>query len=184
MKPSIENHILKTILNLSPFDFLEQKHIHETIAWIESGAPLFRIKKPDVPERHLVSYFVLFDEKTSKILLVDHKKAQLWLPTGGHVELDEDPKETVRRECFEELMIEAQFWKEDPLFLTSTQTVGLTAGHTDVSLWYVLKGDSQQEYVFDRDEFYEIRWFDLKDIPKASDPHMERFIKKLESFVS
>ncbi|HQS84698.1 MAG: NUDIX hydrolase [Alphaproteobacteria bacterium 16-39-46] len=180
MNNAIKDLILKTISEIVPFDSLEQEHILETKSWIESGAPIFRIKKPDVPNKHLVSYFVLFDEKASKILLVDHKKAQLWLPTGGHVELDEDPKEAVRRECFEELRTQAQFWCEEPLFLTSTKTVGLTSGHWDVSLWYVLKGDSQAEYLFDRDEFEEIRWFNLKDIPAASDPHMKRFIEKLE----
>lgn len=30
---------------------------------------------------------------------MDHKKAQLWLLLGGHVEIDEDPEEPVRREC-------------------------------------------------------------------------------------
>ena len=181
MNNALKDFILKTISEITPFDSLEQEHIQETKSWIESGASIFRIKKPDVPNKHLVSYFVLFDEKASKVLLVDHKKAQLWLPTGGHVEPDEDPKDAARRECFEELGTQAQFWKEEPLFLTSTKTVGLTAGHTDVSLWYVLKGDSQETYLFDRDEFEEIRWFDLKDLPATSDPHMQRFIKKLEA---
>ncbi len=143
---------------ITPCDALEAGHIQDTINWIESGAPLFRIIKPDIPNKHLVSYFVIFNEKTLKILLVDHKKAQLWLPAGGHVELNEDPKETVRSECLEELSVPANFWCEVPIFLTSTITVGLTAGHTDVSLWYVLRGDQQTHYVFDSDEFNEIRW--------------------------
>ena len=45
---------------------------------------------------------------------------------------------TVKREAIEELGIEANFFLRDPLFLTITQTVGPTAGHTDVSLWYLL----------------------------------------------
>ena len=67
------------------------------------------------------------------------------------------------------------------IFLTSTLTVGLTAGHTDVSLWYVLKGDSNKAYEFDKEEFNDIRWFHLNDVPyKKSDPHMGRFIQKLK----
>ena len=42
--------------------------------------------KPDVPPKHLVSYFALVDERRGKLLLVDHKLAGLWLPSGGHVE--------------------------------------------------------------------------------------------------
>lgn len=172
--------VLKIVKNLKAFDQLEAAHINDTIAWIESGVPIFRIAKPDVPHKHLVAYFVLFDEKAAKILLTDHRKSGLWLPAGGHVEINEDPKETARRECLEELNVQADFWCEDPLFLTSTVTVGLTPGHVDVSIWYILKGDITHPYVFDEREFKAIEWFDFDKIPyEKSDPHMERFIQKL-----
>jgi 8-oxo-dGTP pyrophosphatase MutT (NUDIX family) len=171
-------HIISAII---PYDDLEQEHINDTCLWIESGAPIFRVQKPDIPNKHLVSYFVLFDAVHQKILLVDHKKALLWLPTGGHVEIDEDPKTTVERECLEELGVRADFWEPEPLFITSTLTLGLTAGHTDVSLWYMLKGDSHATYEFDKEEFNEVRWFHLNDVPyDKSDPHMRRFIEKLK----
>lgn len=172
------------IARMHPFDPLEQNHINDALTWVRSGVPIFRIHKPDYPDKHLVSYFVLFDEAASKILLVDHKKAQLWLPSGGHVEVDEHPFETAKRECFEELQIQADFWCDEPIFITSTVTVGLTAGHTDISLWYLLKGDSQQNYLFDKDEFHSIRWFHLNEIPyDRSDPHMQRFITKLKGML-
>jgi len=173
------SQILDSIISC---DHLEQMHLEETKAWVESGAPLFRIKKPDVPNKHLVSYFLLFDFDAQKVLLVDHKKAQLWLPTGGHVEVDEHPKQAVIRECKEELGVDAEFFYEHPIFLTSTETVGLTAGHTDVSLWYVLKGDHRQKYHYDQEEFNAVQWFELDRIPFGrSDPHMKRFIEKLKT---
>jgi 8-oxo-dGTP diphosphatase len=178
---SIRENIHHLISAIIPYDDVEQEHINDTRLWIESGAPIFRVQKPDVPNKHLVSYFVLFDDVYQKILLVDHKKALLWLPAGGHVEIDEDPKTTASRECLEELNVTADFWSPHPLFLTSTLTVGLTAGHTDVSLWYVLKGDSNKAYEFDQSEFNDIRWFRLDEIPHdKSDPHMRRFIEKLK----
>ncbi len=174
----------RIVFSLCPFDVIENQHIQETLSWIRSGAPLYRIQKPDVPPKHLVSYFVVWDEKAHKILLVDHKKAQLWLPSGGHVEEGEDPKMTVERECMEELSIKAEFWRENPIFLTVTPTVGLTAGHIDVSLWYVLKGNSSYKLQFDIEEFNAVCWFGLKDIPfEKSDPHMERFINKFKTFL-
>jgi len=184
--PSVTSQsvVAEIVEGIQPFDNLEKEHLQGTLSWIKSGAPLFRIQKPDTPPQHLVSYFVLFDEGAQKILLVDHKKAQLWLPSGGHVELDENPKETVERECFEELNIQADFWCEDPVFITVTKTVGLTAGHTDVSLWYILRGNHRDAYHFDGEEFHGIRWFDFKDIPfEKSDPHMGRFIQKLRGML-
>lgn len=177
---TINQTIEAIILSIVPYDGLEQQHINETLAWIRSGVPLFRIEKPAMPPKHLVSYFVLIDEEAHKILLVDHKKAQLWLPSGGHVEPHEHPADAAARECLEELGITAEFWQEAPLFLTSTVTVGLTAGHTDVSLWYVLKGDHQQTYVFDAEEFSAIQWFGFDEIPyDRTDSHMGRFMMKL-----
>lgn len=183
-------HCVKTlslqnlISRIHPFDEIEKTQINETLCWIKSGAPLYRVQKPDIPPQHLVVYFVVFDQKAGKILLVDHKQAKRWLPTGGHVEVDEDPFEAVKRECFEELQLQADFWSPFPLFLTSTITVGLTAGHTDVSLWYVLKGDHLQNYPFDTQEFQRIQWFDLTQIPyEQSDPHLRRFIQKLQDIL-
>ncbi len=178
----IKQNILSIISAITPYDTLEQKHIEDTISWIQSGAPIFRVHKPNIPNKHLVSYFVLFDEPQRKLLLVDHKKASLWLPTGGHVEADEDPKTTVERECLEELGINAEFWMPNPLFITSTITVGLTAGHTDISLWYVLKGDNSKRLQYDQGEFNNAHWFCLDEIPyEKSDPHMKRFVEKLNN---
>jgi 8-oxo-dGTP pyrophosphatase MutT (NUDIX family) len=177
-------NIVHIIDNIKPWDALESAHIQDTLTWIHSGAPIFRIEKPDIPNKHLVSYFVVIDPNTLQVLLVDHKKAALWLPAGGHVEINEDPKETVRRECLEELGVEANFWFSDPIFLTSKVTVGHAGDHTDVSVWYVLKGDCQHEYAFDHTEFHQIQWFSFNEIPyQKSDPHMQRFIDKLSSML-
>ncbi|MBX9620844.1 MAG: NUDIX hydrolase [Alphaproteobacteria bacterium] len=176
-----EQNVVDVISTIIPFDDLESQQILETLTWIRSGAQIFRLQKPDIPPKHLVSYFILFDENAQKILLVDHKKSQLWLPAGGHVESGEYPQDTVSRECLEELGICADFWCRSPFFLTSTVTVGLTPGHTDVSLWYILKGNEDASYSFDRGEFNAIKWFGWDEVPfKKSDPHMERFIQKLK----
>ncbi len=181
----IRNKIKDLIGNMDPLDELEQEHANEAISWINSGQEIFRLEKPDIPHKHLVSYFCLFDPNEQLILLVDHKKAQLWLPAGGHVDPGEHPTSTASRECFEELGIDAEFFLDSqPIFITSTQTVGLTAGHTDVSLWYVLKGNSKIDLKFDEGEFGAIRWFDLENIPfKKSDPHMRRFVSKMKTLL-
>lgn len=173
--------IAALIRAIQPLDALEQDHLNTTLAWIASSAPLFRVAKPATPSQHLVSYFVLVDPTRKKLVLVDHKLAGLWLPGGGHVEPDEHPQATVLREAKEELDIHANFLLDEPLFLTVTETVGATAGHTDVSLWYVLRGDSTQQLRFDEQEFHTICWFTFDALPFAkSDPHLSRFMAKLK----
>lgn len=169
-------------MSITPHDNLEKQHIDNTVAWINSGEQIFRIRKPDIPNKHLVAYFVMLDKDKEKILLVDHKKAELWLPAGGHVELNEDPYKTVIRECMEELYITPEFLLKQPFFLTQAVTVGKTAGHTDVSLWYIILGDSNLQYNYNHKEFLTINWFTLDNIPyEKSDPHMKRFVHKLKN---
>ena len=163
-----------------PLDALEAKHRTDALAWVESGADLCRVTKPATPPKHLVSYFAVVDGEN--ILLVDHKNAQLWLPSGGHVEPGEHPRETVARELFEELGFKASHDIGPPLMITSTETVGLTAGHTDVSLWYVVRGERGQALRYDEGEFNGVRWFDFSEVPyDRTDPHMRRFVQKLRS---
>ncbi|NKB68473.1 MAG: NUDIX domain-containing protein [Candidatus Latescibacteria bacterium] len=170
--------ILQEVTQIAPYDELEKAHKLAAIDWIQSGAELFRTAKPATPPQHLVSYFVLTDGDF--FLLVEHRNAGLWLPTGGHVEPDEHPRDAVVREAEEELAIEAQFIFDSPLFITVTQTVGRTAGHTDVSLWYVLSHPRTARLQFDADEFKSVRWFHKDRLPlEHCDPHMGRFAAKL-----
>jgi len=183
--PSIRSDIDKIVSGIIPFDPLEEEQKQFVRKWIQSGDEIFRIAKPATPDMHLVSYFAVISPTEKKILLVDHRNAQLWLPPGGHVEPNEHPKDTVKREIREELGIDADFLLECPLFVTISKTSGAATGigHTDVSLWYVLNGCTQERLNYDREEFKQIRWFGLDEIPYAkSDPYMDRFIAKLVKY--
>ncbi len=118
----VRSEILGLIRDIRPFDTLEAEHAKDAIQWIESGNEIFRIKKPDMPDKHLVSYICMLDKRERKILLVEHRKAKLWLPAGGHVDPGEHPTVTAGRECLEELKIDAKFLFEHPIFITSTLT--------------------------------------------------------------
>lgn len=181
----MRNTIKQLILSIEPYDDLENEQINDIIKWIDSGEEIFRIQKPAIPPKHLVSYYVIIDPDKRKILLLDHVNAGLWLPGGGHIEKDEHPKEAVEREIYEELKVSAEFISEKPFFITQTVTVGKTAGHTDVSLWYLIRGDSSKKIIYDSVEFNGYKWFDYSDLSnndgKGFDPHMKRFTMKFLS---
>lgn len=176
----MRKQIRDEVISITPFDAMEREDISRCLTWIDSGLALCRIAKPATPPMHLVSYFVVVDE--GHVLLVDHRNAQLWLPPGGHVEPGELPRVTVERELQEELGFAALHPIDAPLFVTITTTVGLTAGHTDVSLWYVVRASRHQSFKFDEGEFVDARWFSFEEVPfERTDPHMKRFIAKLAS---
>jgi 8-oxo-dGTP diphosphatase len=170
--------VREEVESVEPFDALEHAHRADVLAWIDSGVELCRTQKPATPPKHLVSYFVLVDH--DHVLLVDHKNAQLWLPSGGHVEPGEHPRATVARELREELGLDFCDAHDTPAMLTISETVGITRGHTDVSLWYVINADRGLALAFDAEEFHSVRWFHFREAPLSrSDPHLRRFFEKL-----
>ena len=183
----IRETISKIVRDIRPFDALEKEHQEDALSWIDSGAEIFRIAKPDTPSKHLVSYFVVMDAEKRTILLVDHINAEKWLPTGGHVEPGEDPKVTVCRESAEELAIEARFLFPEPIFVSQMTTGGKNAGHTDVCLWYVISGNADTEIQYEEREFNGIRWFPFDEVLETDiallDEHLHRFVSKLKTLV-
>lgn len=181
--------IAALIAGIRPFDQLERDQLAGAAAWVASGAPLCRTAKPATPPQHLVSYVLVVDPARRQALLVDHKLAGLWLPCGGHVEPGEHPSATAERELAEELGLPASFLLPGPLFLTVTETVGATAGHTDVSLWYVVRADSRpagiSQLAGDEGEFHDVRWFPFDELPHPrTDPHLQRCVDKLVGYLS
>ncbi|MFE1949717.1 NUDIX hydrolase [Streptomyces sp. NPDC059524] len=179
-------HFLKLIGAIEPWDDLERDHRETATRWIVGGAPIYRVRKPDVPAMHLVCYFVVLDQTRGQLLLVAHRKAGLWLPAGGHVEPGEDPWAAVVRECREELDIGAEaspVTGRAPLFLSVTETRG-QGTHTDVSLWYLLDADADSITSYDQAEFSAIRWLTEEQVlgepVELLDPHMHRFVHKLQ----
>lgn len=181
--------IIRDVSDIVPYDQLEAEHQRDICAWLRSGVNPFRLQKPDIPPQHLVSYFVLIDPEHSSILLVDHIKAQLWVPSGGHVMFNESPYQAVLREIREEFGIPAVFLRNNrkPFFVTKTQTGGLTPGHTDISLWYLLHGSIHDTPRYDRTEFTDVEWYTTDEIletdPVIFDTHMHRFTAKLIGYL-
>ena len=184
--PSDVQKILAQVSSIIPFDDVEQAHRDDALDWLAATDDVFRRVPPRIPPKQLVSYFVLQDPVDGSVLLVDHRKAGLWLPTGGHVDPGEDPVETVKREAREELGIDAVFASDppQPSFITVTETNGPAEHrHTDVSLWFLLAGSRGQSLIPDMREFVSVRWWTPAEISAADaacfDPHLGRFLTKV-----
>ncbi|NKY54267.1 NUDIX domain-containing protein [Nocardia vermiculata] len=171
---------------ITPVDDLEQEHIEQTLSWLARTDDIYRRIPPAIPSPHLVAYVVLVDPGERGVYLGRHRKSGLHLPMGGHVEIGEHPLAAARREAVEELGVEVFFdvVGERPFLLTVTPTVGPSGGHVDTSLWYVARGCRLRDFDLDPTEFDGGRWWGLDPcgLPDT-DPHLPRFIRKLDSFL-
>lgn len=111
----------------------------------------------------------VIDPLTKKILLVKHKKYNKWVQPGGHVEENEVPEETARREAYEETGIKVdilgdRFPRENdyikPLGIQCNRTDDIN--HVDIIYAAVPIRDGLLQY--DPKESTNIGWFSRDEL--------------------
>ena len=53
--------------------------------------------RDEEPKTHFCVYFFPYDKATKKVFMVHHKKANLWLSPGGHIDRGETPIQALER---------------------------------------------------------------------------------------
>lgn len=126
-------------------------------------------------QRHFTATVYILHE--GKTLLLYHKKHNIWVPPGGHVEANETPAETAKREAFEETGIEIEFIKQENVwfeefsnatsierpYLMLLENIPATAkepAHQHMDFIYVAKLVSIQQAT----EAHNMRWFTLEEV--------------------
>ncbi|HVZ12358.1 MAG TPA: NUDIX hydrolase [Patescibacteria group bacterium] len=72
------------------------------------------MRKTQEGEKHYTaSAWILTKTNPQKLLLIKHKKFNLWLQPGGHIEKFENPIEAVIRETFEETGVDISFLSDE-----------------------------------------------------------------------
>ena len=118
-----------------------------------------KLIRDENPEDHFCVFIVPFDRKTGKVFLGHHKKANDWIPPGGHIEKNETPIESAIREAKEELGISVS---ERELKLFTLDYLDISAPDRACKLhwhiWYVFNTE-ETNYLFEGDEFHDAGWF-------------------------
>lgn len=115
----------------------------------------------------------------SKVLLINHKAAGMWLPVGGHVELDEDPEEALVREIREESGLDVELIgglrpaAEDvgtkPLLAPLYMDIHATShkSHRHIGLVYFARSETDR-VTLAAGEHNDIRWFTRDELSDST----------------
>lgn len=141
-------------------------------------------------ESHFAVFFIGYDPDTRKVFIGRHKKAQLWLPNGGHIEEGELPIDTLKLEVSEEWGYEVSGIEEiEPGLLTITiidnerQTC-----KTHYDIWYFI-ALNEGKFKYDEEkvhkEFEEIGWKTIEQARQlVTHPQTLKALRYLEEKLS
>lgn len=112
---------------------------------------------------HYCAFFLPYDQARGEIYLGHHKKANDWIPPGGHLEPGETPSQAAIREMQEELGVVISQAELEP-FALSVKSIGRPeqgcVAHYDV--WHLVHV-SAQPFAYLKSEFYDARWFPVAE---------------------
>lgn len=155
---------------------------HETFVRFEQRLESGLLTRDEHPPTHFSVYFLPINSISKRVFLVHHKKANIWLSPGGHVDRGEYPEQTLAREIREELGISYLFTSPPRPFLFTIVDINdeKFPCKTHFDLWYAIETEGQ-DFQIDPVEFYETRWL---AIPEArtlvTDPSNLYALQKIE----
>lgn len=133
---------------------------------------------PEDADRDFTAGALVIEE--GEILLIKHSKLDTWLHPGGHIEGDETPDETAKRETLEETGIEIEFVEEQDFEVPESDNLPkpfninlhhISEDHMHCAFMFLArkKEDGEASHSHEHDG---MRWFseeelrDLEDIPE------------------
>ena len=118
----------------------------------------------------VATVYIFFDDK---VLLIHHKKLNTWLPLGGHIEEDETPDDTVKREVKEEVNLDIEILNQSQiskegnvvkkLALPFDVDVHNVGNHNHCSFFYIAEAINPNDLKINN-ELKNFRWFNKKDL--------------------
>lgn len=112
-----------------------------------------------------VTIFIVND--AGQVLLVNHPRYNMWIPPGGHVELDEDPEQALYKEIQEETGLDVEILTGKPdiqspnvKFIVAPSYMDVhtaNAPHKHISMVYFARAKSSNFIL--SDEHDELKWF-------------------------
>lgn len=140
-----------------------------------------RILREEGTKKHFCAACFIVNIREKKIFLGNHIKAGFWLSgVGGHMDIDESPEETARREFVEELSYKAP--REFELFdIIHFENVNRPTCADHYDFLFLVRFDSLPNFKYDKKEFHSAQWLTFNEALRV--PTVEAFTNKLKKLI-
>lgn len=122
----------------------------------------------------VIAGYIIHQNKT---LLIHHKKLDIWLPVGGHIDKNETPDQALLREIKEEIDIDVKILNKSDMpldentkynlatpFCVNVHSVG---DHNHCCLFYICKAVNPEQLKINN-ELKDFKWFTKDDLNNNS----------------
>jgi len=125
----------------------------------------------EITRHFTATTFIVYRDR---VLLHLHKKLNVWLPVGGHIDRDELPEQAAQREALEETGLKVELYRPDPRLSFSDGAVHLhrpvhlllediNPFHQHIDFIYYAAASSS-EFKPQSGETDQVRWFSREDL--------------------
>lgn len=130
-----------------------------------------------------VAVFVVHNQK---ILLLKHRKLNMWLPPGGHVDANELPDDAAVREVMEETGLDVSLVGEKGLNINyprqliiprGIQVEDIQADHQHINLVYFATLVGKSQFTPNK-ESTKMGWYSLDDLPLDVNDEIRAWCKR------
>ncbi|MBI4973964.1 NUDIX domain-containing protein [Candidatus Roizmanbacteria bacterium] len=175
---NIKSVLLNRIEKLAKKSYVDREVLNECRDALEYNKGL--IKKDNI-SHHFCCFLVPLYLPAKSIFLVHHIKAKSWIPPGGHIDPDETPESTVKREFQEELDYSLT---DEKVSLFDVSIARIEDSRTCVihyDLWYTILCKEETRFIIEKKEFHDAGWFPIDEaIKKVSFERIRTVLNKIK----
>lgn len=175
----LQNYLLKELNLLKKKKYIDRYVLSKQIQRLKNNPNV--IKRFSLSD-HFCAFFMPIHKPSRSTYLVHHIKANDWIPPGGHIDENENPIDTVKREFYEELGHRLDNEAIELFDVSYKRGIndpkGLCKIHYD--LWYTVDVNKKIDFAFLKKEFYNAGWFTFDEaIKKCKFSRYNKILQKV-----
>jgi ADP-ribose pyrophosphatase YjhB (NUDIX family) len=169
--------LLRLLARHRPFDADEAIARRKAMAFVMAHADCFR---RELAEGHMTGSAWIVDPERSRVLLVRHRKLDLWLQPGGHADSDPDLARVAAREAREETGLVGLRPVGAGIFDVDVHEIPARPGapaHLHYDVRFLMEASPAAQLAAN-EESLAIRWWPLREIANGGEASLARMAKK------